>query len=524
MENITITGGYDSTALGAFFLENMFLIVMLIFLALVITFLFNVKHIKRNLSGINKTTWLTLSLIIMAGFALRNAQYEYGQTFDGIQYPTYAATWLDTGTYLKACFIGNLDDCGIYYGTLVPAGFPFIIILLYMAFGMSSMVVMVFTGIIGSVNILITFMIAYLLFKREDVGLYSAIVHAFLNLDILMAGTASLRPVSLFFMELSLLSFLLAMRDDRVRSWLFFALTLSFTVYVKQENSIILLPIGFLFFLNYKEGKEFFSSTRFLIPAALFLISQIPVQHWIITNGGIPLGYPAFSASYMPRNLPHMMSILFWPAWGHCTLFSPAVSIIFFSSLLFLYNDRYRPYIASLWIWVASLLMLYSSFFHHEGFVRFMTPTIMAYSLLAGLVIQRSASFFRIRLRYGLTLTSVLLLLTSGVAIPSTMFKDNRLDEPALKAWFDAIESTPPNCTIIMDSLAVSSDALPENQRRWIITHDMGFYTNLILEELNGSECIMLIQRSEENTTNPYLNLLPYFEKGGIAVYKATLK
>jgi hypothetical protein len=539
MDAINITGIYHGTALGMFFLQNMFLIMSLTFIIFFLMLLLNLKDIRRQLSGIDRRTWAILLMILILGFALRNSSYMYGYGFDGIHYTESARTWLHTGIFMKGCAFGDLDSCRLYHQTLFPAGFPFMILLLYMAFGVNSLLPMALEGIISSLTIILVFLITRSLLNRNDIGLYSALVFSLIPVDVAIAGTGAVRPASLFFMGLTVLFFLTALGRNRLASWLLVAITLSLSIYMRQENSILLIPLLFLFMTRYKGDRlQFIRSGKFLLPAALFIATQIPVQHWILFMGGLGGSMPDFSLAYLPYHVPVMLGSLFLPQHGMAT-FNPTASLFFLLSAAFLFR-RERREAAFLWIWFTILFMLYALYFHCPSLVcgdhiRYMHSMNIPYSILAGLSIFWIINHLRIKTGHGIALAFTLLFLTSGIEVPTTLFNDARLQEPRLGDQFIAISKTPPNCTIIIANyMAAGSDVLSE-KRRWIdldmVLADGG---SPALAEMREAECLALIcnsyinesPESEQNKfISQYLAMDFYFSQGDTAkAYNATLR
>jgi hypothetical protein len=535
-ETINITGIYHKTAMGPLFLQNMHPIMLLIFLAFFIILVMNLGAIRQHISGIERRTWAALLLIFLLGFALRNSGYMYGFNLDGIHYTESARTWLHTGIFMKGCAFGDIDSCSLYHQALFPAGFPFMILVLYQAFGVNSLLPMALTGILGSITILLVFFISRELFNNDGAALCGALVFALIPLDIMISGTGAVRPVSLFFTGITVFFFLHALKRDTISSWLLVSITLSLTIYMRQENSVILIPFLLLFLMRYRKPTDFIKSERFILPAALFVATQIPVQHWILFMGGLGPGIPDFSASYLPFHLPLMLMGLFFPYSGMGT-FGFAATVLFLGSALFLLKGERGP--AFLWVWFVSFFLLYALYFQCSSMVcgdhvRYLSSLSIPYSVLAGLSLYHIRPYLRIRMGHFLVIAALILFFTSGIPIPSSMFADARLQEPLLGDHITAISRTLPECTVITPNYMAAGSDLLGARRRWIdlemVLVDGG---RSALSEMEQAECMVLvyssrINKSTESEQNTFIKenlvLEPYFTEGTAEVYNASLR
>lgn len=555
---IEATGVYTRSFLGEFFISHMFIIMSFIFFIFLILIALNFKRIIEKFSKINRKTWILLLAIFLVGFILRNDAYFYGMEYDGAHYQETANGIYETGLYVKGCAIGNLQYCRLYHQVLFPAGFPYLIVLLYHIFGQTSLWSMILSAFLGSLTIILIYLISYLLFKNEHVGLYAALVFSLIPLEIMINGSASVRPVSSFFISATILLFLIALEEiEDIKLWSLFAITFSYSIYVRQENSLLLIPMLFLLLFN-KNGKKIIRNInlnyfkehskiclRCSIPIAIFLISQIPVQHWILF-GNVdwnPLG-PIFSFKYFYVMAPIMLQYLFYPVlrWTG-TLYNPLVSIAFFlNSYFIIFNKKNRRELLSIWLWFILFFILFASFFQCPGFpdniptnfVRYMTALNIPYAILSGFVLFKIGERVKLGRHTVISIIFIILILTSSITIPATMFKDARLDEKIAGDMINAVNRTENECLIFISQCWVpNSDMLKDNKRRWIDTYlIMSGTENLIKKEMNNSKCIIFIKDNicrngcEERYKFIYDNLdLEFmFNQGVVEVYKGTLK
>ena len=213
-----------------------------------------------------------------------------------------ARMWILNGVYEKSCALGTPADCKIPEQVLFPPGYPFLIVLAHLIFGIHSLNASVISAIFSSLTTILVFLITFLVSKREKAGLYAALIFSFIPLNIIYSQTGETRPVGLFFEGLAILLFLIAVKNNRVINWLAVAASVSYAIYVRQE-SYILAVIFLIFFIVFRwkdvkdianivinkyiyQNKIFFDRRLInpLIISVFFLILQIPVLNWLLFN------------------------------------------------------------------------------------------------------------------------------------------------------------------------------------------------------------------------------------------------
>ncbi len=510
---IELTGGYTRNVfLGEFFISNMFAIMTIILLTFLILLVLNYKGLVRPFRKISRKTWLTLLVIFIIGFALRNDSYFYGFGFDGMHYQETANFFFKTGLYVKGCAIGNVYDCKLYHQALFPAGFPYPIVLLYYVFGQSSLWAMMLSAFMGSLTVILVYLITYSLFKKEEIGLYTSLVFALIPMELMINGSAAVRPFSSFFIALTVLFFLLALGKNKVKLWSLFAITFSYCIYVRQENSILLIPMLLLFLTKNRLTKKSFRTEKisgfvkkYWLPVAIFIVSQIPVQHWILF-GAVDwnLNNPMFSLHYFPFTAPILLTLFFTNyAWIE-VLFNPLISVLFFAGIYFVFKGKRKINISFLWLWFLSFFLLIAFYFQCQGypqnfcvnFVRYMTMLSLPYSIISGFVLFRINEKLKVNRYAFLTVILVVIVIVSSISIPATLFKDARLEEDYVGDAIHAVNRMDKDCLIFVSQYAIpNSDILGENKRKWIdIDLIMSGTVEWVWEEIENSTCIIFLK------------------------------
>jgi len=262
----------------------------------------NFKYLYQSVKKIEKSTWILLFLIFIFSFCLRNSEYWLGPFSDGYVAQESARMWVLHGDYVKSCALGTPADCKISEQVLFPAGYPFIIAITHLIFGINSLNASFISAILSSLTTIIVFLIAFFISKKENAGLYAALIFSFIPFNILYSQSGETRPTGLFFESLSILLFFIAIKNNKIINWLAVVTSISYTIYVRQE-SYILVPIFLLFFIIFKwkeikdvvlkiinkyveEDKIFFDPRllKIIFVFSLFFILQIPVLGWMLFN------------------------------------------------------------------------------------------------------------------------------------------------------------------------------------------------------------------------------------------------
>jgi len=255
---------------------------------------FNLKNIWEEIKKIDKKIWFLLLIVFLYGFFVRNAEYWLGTHTDAYVAQEAAHLWVLHGEFVKSCALGNHADCQLFEQVLAPPGSPFIIALANIIFGIHSLNASVISALLSSLTILLAFLLTYLIFKKEEASLYAALAFSLVPLNIINSQTGESRPTGLFFAGLAFLFFVLALKNNKVVSWLACVASLSYAIYVRQE-SYILAPFFALFFIvlkwpeikNWWQGiknKQIDFKTIFwgLFIVWLFVIMQLPVLQWLL--------------------------------------------------------------------------------------------------------------------------------------------------------------------------------------------------------------------------------------------------
>ena len=280
------------------------------FLLLLIFIWINKTYIGEILLGVGRKTWFSLVLVVISAFVLRL-----------IVPPIQHVMYIDEPWYMEAAknMLQKFSQ-GDYPKSI---GWPFILSISFLVFGISNWVAIYTSIVLGSLTAVSVFFLVYIIAENKIISLFSAIVFTLLPLHIRWSASAETNVPSLFFITLSLFFCFLYYRKQK-NSLLWLAVfSLTFTALVRPDNYLFipLFLIGFLFFkikLPLKRILLILSVFAILVlPAVLQSfdfnasinwlekesLGQIKGSNWSLSNliyNSLHFGPSIFNEMYMP--------------------------------------------------------------------------------------------------------------------------------------------------------------------------------------------------------------------------------
>ena len=289
------------------------------FLLFLIFFWINKSYIKDILSEIDKKTWVFLFFVVISAFILRL-----------VIPPLQHIMYIDEPWYMEAAknMLQNFSQ-GDYPKSI---GWPFILSISFLFFGVSNWVALYTAVVLGTLTILNVFLLMYIITKKKLISLFSAAIFSLVPLHIRWSASAETNIPSLFFVTLTLFFCFLYYRK-RVYSLLWLAISsITFTVLIRPDN-YLLIPLFFLGCLIFKVKI----STKRIILILFFLIvlvspsilqsldwyssfnrletesgGQLIANNWSLSNliyNSLHFGPNIFSKAYLPFFIP-ILSII----------------------------------------------------------------------------------------------------------------------------------------------------------------------------------------------------------------------
>ncbi|MDI6826241.1 MAG: glycosyltransferase family 39 protein [Candidatus Aenigmarchaeota archaeon] len=364
-------------------LEEMLITIEPIFLTvnfalIIISLSLSLKDIKKVLKTVKKSTWIILFLILLMGFILRMyfTPHTHRVYFDEDIY-------LDIGkeilTERKACLCNYGDHKGCYECILMkwPNGHPFTFAIAFLFFGISEVVAHNLSVLLGTLSILLLFLVGYLISKKVEIGLYSALLFAFVPMIVVWSGTVAAEPFFIFYTLLAVFSFLLMIETDKWNTNLLAASSVAFASQFKAESGAVIALIALIMFLFDEKFKMRTKSTRFLISYLILFVLITPyVIHVYHSSKTDPWGSSGkkFGFDYVIKNAAE--NALFWIK-GYDTIEHPFVFTVFAIIGLIYVAIKERKISIFLGLWFLIFFTIYA--FFYAGSVRYGTD--VRYSL-----------------------------------------------------------------------------------------------------------------------------------------------
>ncbi|UCC91391.1 MAG: glycosyltransferase family 39 protein [Candidatus Aenigmatarchaeota archaeon] len=368
------------------FLAN--LILMLVF------FLLIVKHVKAGFKKIGRNTLILLFLIFLIGLALRIPLTPYHIMTDEYYYMEVAKNILKTGEPDLCAYINiDTESCRLY---MKPPLFPFILSLVFIFFGVNSLAAISVSVAAGSLSIILIFLLAYLLFRKREVGLWSAFLFALNPIHITWSKTAETNVTSLF---LTLLVFVLFLFYFRVRDKkiLFLGLfTTMFAVNLRPENGVLIILVFLLFYLfdcdPLKLVIKNLKNKEFWVWGAVLMVILIPNLIFVSDNLFKPSLYVCQENGCYNQIFSLEAAKNNWEMYGLLSFFSHNFHPLILGSLAllsFLFIRGYKKELTFLWAYFLSFYLMFITY-NFAG-ARLLIPLYLAIAVLAGF------SLFRLR-------------------------------------------------------------------------------------------------------------------------------
>src|SRR3989339_7080 len=465
------------------FYSPLFYFMLCHFVLMVVLFVLNFKYLIKEFKKINKKVLLILLIIFLFGSYLRNSEYWLGTHTDGYVAQESAKMWILHGEHFKSCGLGNQIECEIPEQVLAPPGFPLLIVIAHLIFGLNSLNASVISAVLSSLIIILVFLNSWLLFKNEKIGLISAFIFSVIPINIINSQTGLSRPVGLFFVSICVLFYLLALKHKKYSLWFAVVVFLSYAIYVRQE-SYALLPVFLLFFVIFnwrkiKNFKEIYLEyyLKFIEISLIFFILQLHVLRWLLFNNPYnSYGHGGFFALHYSGILIQGKALFLqlFNNWGDFYHYNFIFSFFFLFDLSYSIVSGY------------GLFFIFSLFLKGKNFL----SNIFIFFILLHLL-------FLFQFIFNTDINNLKL-----IYLPNSLFKDSRADKEGDKTlthpnneYWNIIKNTPNNCMVVSSQyLLVTSDYFKNNNRKTaqidLINHQT---QDKYLKVFKESKCIIYI-------------------------------
>lgn len=270
------------------------------FVLISVLLILNLKEFKKQFSEIRKETWILLLLILLLGFYLRGfvVPHTHRIFFDEDLYSGIANSMATEGRNIL-CNYGTPTHCMEGILNKDPSGWPFFISVFYRIFGSGESLAFHISTAIGTLSILLVFLIVFSLFKNykdkrnEEIALFAALLFSLTPAHIIWSGSVATEVPFAFFSLMTILAYLLYFKNEKFRSHLLGASLLAFTVQIRPEGFLFIAVIIFTFLLFEKNWSKKLTNFRFWIPWVLFFLFITPHLIHIYINREGEWGAPS---------------------------------------------------------------------------------------------------------------------------------------------------------------------------------------------------------------------------------------
>ena len=337
------------------------------FILILISLVLGFNEFKRYFGGIRKETWMFLISIVILGFCLRQfvVPHTHRIFFDEDLYSGIANSIATEGRNIL-CNYGTPTKCTEGILNKDPSGWPFFLSIFYRIFGSSESLAFSISTSIGTLSILLVFLVSYLLFKNKDkrdeeIALFAALLFALTPAHIIWSGSIATEVPFAFFSLMTILAYLLYFKGGKFYSHLLAASLLAFTVQIRPEGVIFIFPIIFAFLLFERGLLKKLTDYRFWIPWVLFFLLITPhLIHMYIKGQQETWGAPngkRLGLEYIPHNLS--VNTMFWFTGDLHPVFFTILSLI---GLFYLLPKGRKIFLFNL-VWFLTFFTLFVLFY-----------------------------------------------------------------------------------------------------------------------------------------------------------------
>ncbi len=462
----------------------------IIFIALVIFFILSFKSLKQQFKGVNKSAWVLLLIIFVLALVLR------------LSVPHYYKLYMDEPRYVEvAKNIVLHDQAQImkYYGESTfkffepfhPIAWPFLMSVAFRVFGINGFVAGYLNTIISSLAVLMVFLFSYLLFKREDVGLWGGLLLALNPLHVHWSTSAGVNAPSLFFMLLSLTAFIIYCRNRDIKLHLLATFSFLFSVLMRLEYVMVFVLVASIYMLHWKTIKKEVRKLRFWLPwlgILLFYRNYYTTLMLFINKlriNGVALVFASSSGSFGLSKIVSNIGLLF----QHILKTYSLMLLVFMLIGIYAIFRKRKSVLLMLLIWFVVFSGFYMSYVQFQE--RHLLFPMLAFQLVIAFGISYVLKLKQVK-RYRQLLVAVLVILIVIFMVPRLLLIYNITDSNLLQTQVPEItEAAAQDCYIVASRPALVSSSADLK----VIPLDYFLANDLVFSGLAG-ECVLLYNGS----------------------------
>jgi len=254
------------------------ILMKIILFSIIVLCIYNFKSFLKLFKLIKGRTWLLLILIFLCGLTLRvmfipHTHYVY---YDEFEHINLAQNILYSNKFCE-CYSGTNQDCNSCYLMPYPAGYHTFLSLIFNIFGDSEQVAFNTNAIVGSISIILFFLLLFLITKNSRLALIGAFIFSFIPVHLKYSGTSSLGIFSVFFIILNMMFLETYIKTKKYSIFLLFLTTLLFAIQIRGENLLLLFIFSFYLLIRLRPSHiKDSNKIKYLFTIFIFLLMLIP--------------------------------------------------------------------------------------------------------------------------------------------------------------------------------------------------------------------------------------------------------
>jgi hypothetical protein len=255
------------------------------------------KSDARAFCQIKPSTWIFLFLIIFVGAILRIVVVpSFHQMYtDEPLYIEQAKNIIDKGAPVSCQYTLSAESCHLLLNK--PPLWPLLLALAFSLFGSTLSVAFATTKALAFISIFLSFVVAYLISKKESIGLWASFFTAISPVHIVWSNTVETSIASLALILATMAFFLLYLKAKDIPLALVALILALFSILLRYEN-LLLMPLFLLVLLL--EGTSISPRIRSIVsrffPTILTIMSAFAI---LIFAAMVGFFRPSFS-NYLP--------------------------------------------------------------------------------------------------------------------------------------------------------------------------------------------------------------------------------
>jgi len=298
----------------AFLIYYYYIFLSVLFILMIAFLVASARVIFREAKKISVKSWFIMLLIFNLALIIRFfILSHHPQVFyDEVTFIETAENYYKSGLNVQN-YMGPYRNQFLVCST----GWPFLISMIFRITGVNIKAAYYLSAMLSVLTTVLVFWTGTLLFKNENAGIWSAFIFSVYPIFLRLSGSSAMGTSSIFFVFLTILAFILYFKTRSVPLLYFSFCSLAYTINIRQEAFVALLPLLILFFLLFHPDlKSEFKKLHVYVCFLMVLIFAIPPA--VASLYGVSTGFYYFyeSPQEMQNHIWHNIqyNLTYWIA------------------------------------------------------------------------------------------------------------------------------------------------------------------------------------------------------------------